>query len=243
MEFFSNFKWAVPAAFSDAVSLCCFEEGDTFYDSRTAYEKDWPIARREIEYSIQVRFPARATSHVTQEGESVFDSNWGSIVKVDLYEKLNKIKSITTTQGKLYSVLWKGDVQLLDSLRSPAKPIKLKKIMSKLDEIKPHLSNYSKGYRLFILPRDSSTTLSKKKFSKVYSSLSNHLYSEPELLSPKEAGFEKWEQFAPTIDLAVFRLTSLNENELLELVKSAVYVPSRSAKKSMFRLASHGMIL
>lgn len=44
MEFFSGFKWAVPGAFSDAVALCRFEEGDTLYDTKNAYNDDWEKA-------------------------------------------------------------------------------------------------------------------------------------------------------------------------------------------------------
>ena len=34
IEFLRGFKWAVPTAFSSAISQCQFEEGDIFYDSK-----------------------------------------------------------------------------------------------------------------------------------------------------------------------------------------------------------------
>ena len=38
--FLSNFAWAVPTAFSDAVGACQFSRGDTLYSSPIAY-REW----------------------------------------------------------------------------------------------------------------------------------------------------------------------------------------------------------
>ncbi|MDX8412119.1 MAG: hypothetical protein R8K46_09675 [Mariprofundaceae bacterium] len=242
MEFFSNYQWAIPTVFSDAISLCCFEEGDTFYDSRAAYEEDWAMACEKVNHSLQVIFPARSSSRGAKEGQSIFDHNWSSTVEIDLYTKFSKTRSITTTQGKLYTALWKGDLSFLDTQTHPSKPIRLKQVMKILDEVKATISNDANRQRVFVMPRDTSSLNSKQKFRKVRSRLSNYLQIEPIVLSPKKAGFKKWSQISPPIDVVIFPVSLQSDEELVELVKSAVYVPSKDVKKSMFRLASHGMV-
>jgi len=243
MDFFSNFKWAIPVAFSDAVSLCRFEEGDTLYDSRIAYEENWDVACTRIGNSLQVRFPVRVSSHGAKEVKSVFDRNWSSPVKVDLYTRFSKTRSITTTQGNLYAALWKGDLSSLDIQTSPAKPIRLKEVMKMLDEIKVSDSNYTKGRRVFVLPRDNSNSVSRLKFQKVYSCLRDHLLGAPTILSPAKAGFKHWSQIAPTIDFVIFSVNLQSAEEIAELVKSAVYAPSKGADGSRFKILRHGLIL
>lgn len=81
MEFFSGFKWAVPVAFSDTVSLCRFEEVDTLYDTPKAYDDEWGKASKHIEYSMQVRYPARVTGGAGASESGVFTSNWKSEVR------------------------------------------------------------------------------------------------------------------------------------------------------------------
>lgn len=78
MEFFSNFTWAVPHAFSDAVGLCRFEEGDMLYDTAKAYEGEWGDAVKYINHSLQVRYPARATSGEKEKSGGIFEKNWSS---------------------------------------------------------------------------------------------------------------------------------------------------------------------
>jgi hypothetical protein len=110
VEFFSGFKWAVPVAFSDAVAACRFEEGDMLYDSPAAHMEPWADAKANINYSLQVRFPARGSGTAESAERYVFKGNWGSEVRVDVHPHKATIgeNGITTTQGRLYSALWKG---------------------------------------------------------------------------------------------------------------------------------------
>ncbi len=242
-EFFPLFKWAVPTDFSDAVNLCRFEEGDTLYDSSLAYCESWEEAKGEINHSLQVRYPARSSNVVKGTG-GVFEKNWSSEVRLDLYKNLIRIKSITTTQGKLYTALWKNNLKALEPNKSLSIPIRLKQVMAMLKEAPHELSNYSKGHLTFVLPRDISNPVSKVKYQKVYSALNPHLQPDgPIILSPKEADFPNCENIAPTIDIVLFTVKLSDEEELAELIKSAVYVPTKNAKKDMFRLASHGIII
>ncbi|MDO6564656.1 hypothetical protein Q4488_14830 [Amphritea sp. 1_MG-2023] len=113
MEFFSNFSWAVPQSFSDAVALCRFEEGDVLYDTSKAYDGSWGEAVKQITYFLQVRYPIRATSGEKGNVGGVFEKNWSSEVRIELYKNQEKvgIGQITTTQGRLYTAIWKGDLR------------------------------------------------------------------------------------------------------------------------------------
>jgi len=230
-------------AFSDAVSLCRFEEGDTLYDSRIAYEESWDVAFTRTGNSMQVRFPVRVSSLGAKDAKSIFDRNWSSLVEVDLYARFSKTRSIKTTQGNLYSALWRGDLSFLDLQTSPCKPIRLKQVMKMLAEIKVADPNYTKGRRVFVLPRDNSNSVSRLKFQKVCSCLRGHLLEAPTILPPAKAGFKKWDQIAPTIDIAMFPVNLQSDEEIAKLVKSAVYVPSKGADGSRFKILRHGLIL
>ena len=85
---------------------------------------------------------------------------------------------------------------------------------------------------------------SRAKYQKIYSVLMPYTQTKgPTIISPKEAGLDDSDRIAPTIDIALFLTDRLTKDELFDLVKSAVYKPSPKAKKSNFRLASHGLII
>ncbi len=137
MEFFSGFKWAVPKAFSDAVALCRFEEGDILYDTEKAYIDNWEKACKFIEHSLQVRYPARVGGGASEKGGGVFSGNWGSEVRIDLYKNQDKVGvgQITTTQGRLYTALWKGDISILKKeSEEPPIPLTVQDVTKTLDQ-------------------------------------------------------------------------------------------------------------
>lgn len=242
-KFFPSFNWAVPIAFSDAVNLCRFEEGDVLYDTPLAYGKSWQEACDNIAYSLQVRYPARSGSAAKGVG-GVFEKNWSSEVRIDLYKNLRKAAAITTTQGKLYSALWTGNLDFLEAQKHPALPLRLKQIMPMLRTLPHKLTDNANGHVTFVLPRDISNAISKLKYQKIKTALNPHLHTQGTIiLSPKDAGLPQPETIAPTIDLALFPVTLNSKEQLTELIKSVVYRPSQNAKRSMFRVASHGVII
>jgi len=90
--------------------------------------------------------------------------------------------------------------------------------------------------------RDRSNQVSREKYLKVYAKLKEHLYGKPEMLTPENAGLESWDAIAPTIEIAFFPVNRINREELELLIKEAVYVPSKNAKKDMFRIGAHGVV-
>jgi len=245
MEFFSGFKWAVPVSFSDAVSLCRFEEGDILYDTSKAYDGEWGDASKHIDYSLQVRYPARVTGGVAKNESGIFTRNWRSEVRIELYKHLEKVGvgQIETTQGRLYTALWKGDVTILKSdTEEPQIPFTVQQVTRNLAETSDTAKSLSTKYPVFVMARDLSNPISREKYSKILSKLKKHLAGEPQLLRPRSAGLKDWSNIAPTIEIAFFKSNGVSADELHDLVKEAIYVPAKDAKKEMFRIAAHGVI-
>lgn len=246
MEYFDGFKWAVPKAFSDAVSLCRFEEGDILYDTKKAYEGEWETASSNVEYSLQIKFPARVQGGTTEKGGGIFGSNWVSEVRLDLYERLEKVGvgQIQTTQGRLYTALWKGDLAVLEKeAEEPTIPLSVQDVTRALEEVSRKAKDLSVGFPVFVMARDLSNSVSREKYSKVLAKLKSHLAKGPKILSPQKAGLIQFKNIAPTVEVAFFPMNGKTSEELHELVKSAVYAPSKNAKKEMFRIATHGLIV
>lgn len=245
MEFFSGFSWAVPTAFSDAVALCRFEQGDTLYDTRKAYEESWAEAKKHIHHWLQVRYPSHAKTVAGESPGGVFENNWSSEVRVDLYKDFKKVGDgqIQTTQGRLYTALWTGNVGVLQmEYQEPRVPLNVQKVNRKLQETENRAGEFSQGNQIFVMARDLSNKISKAKYSKVFSKLRNHLSGDPQVLTPKLAGLNDWNVIAPTIEIAFFPIIGLNQEGVEALVKEAVYVPTKNAKNEMFKIAAHGAI-
>lgn len=245
MNFFNGFSWAVPNAFSDAVSLYRFEEGDILYDTKKAYGENWERARELIGKSLQVTYPLRSGKNVGKNAGGVFATNWNSDARVDLYESMKKVSvgQIRTTQGRLYTALWHGDLSILEkNTPNPQRPITVRKVTKRLTEVSAAAKTISKGFPLFVMARDFSNPVSRTKFLDINSILRNHLRGDVIFRTPQRAGLEYFSDIAPTIEIAFFVTNDLDRNRLHDLIKSVVYNPAKNVKRDMFRLSAHGHI-
>ncbi|MBY0399689.1 hypothetical protein K2X89_05300, partial [Myxococcota bacterium] len=105
-----GFTWALPEAFAPAVSGYRFEQGDVLYRDRRGHEAlvgDVPDGLT----AIQLRQPPRSTRAVPGENEGDRRlANWQSEVELDLVDlATGRVETRTTTQGRLFTALWKGD--------------------------------------------------------------------------------------------------------------------------------------
>lgn len=243
MEFIPGFKWAVPKAFSDAVFRCRFEEGDMLYQTPSAYETDW--SKKELEYFIQVVYPSRGGSKTAGEA-AVFEKNWNTEVRLDIYKYHEKISidQIRTTQGRLYSTLWKDDINIIlsEKDKSIELPTGLSSANKSLDEVEKTAKNLSNDSPVFVMALDITSPVSRDKHLKIKTKLSKHIEQKPVYLSPEEAGIKDYHSIAPAIQI-VFFVTTVESNSKLEtLIKEAVYIKSKNAKTSKFRVSAHGRI-
>ena len=244
--FYKAFKWAIPDAFSDAVNLCLFAEGDLIYDHIAAYTEEWSSAFQKINYSIQVK-TAYSDALLSSESENQkFLNNWNSEIRVDLFHKQQRTSpgQIHTTQGRLYTLLWKGDLSILDaSTPPPQPPLNVRDAAKNIKEASLFASQFSSQGPSFVMARDYANPVSRAKYNKVLLELKKHLAQEPLVFTPSEAGIKNWENLAPTVEVVIFDTQYSSQEELHDAVKKAVYIPAKDAKREMFRIAAHGAIV
>lgn len=277
MEYFSQFKWAIPHAFADALSRCQFGEGDVLYPKKTAYQ-DWDAQR--IDEMLQVVYPARqvnaAKGELDEDSYEVFKRNWNMEVRVQKYscsspkaEAVSKDgDEIVSTQGRLYTAIWKGDLSLLDTNSKPPKiPTIDTKEMVRLREVVPEIKengvviqervleqyleksrdsalNTSKNKVVFVMPYDRSNSTSTQKYQSICSALEKDMEGSPILVHGEKTGIDEWNDLLPTLHVAIFITPNLDENSLLEKIKGVTYKPSKNRKTNVDRydIKRHGLI-
>jgi hypothetical protein len=248
-SFFRQFSWCVPSGFSLPLSNCRFEEGDTLYDCEDGY-RDWtPENKKKMNHYIQVRYPKRLRGILSdEEVYSVFKQGWGSTCEIDLYDVQNDSKQvISTTQGRVYTMLWKGGVDVL-STNSPAPPIPLlygdiKK--NKLKEYSTFISKEEIFNHLFFMVYDLPNSLTTTKIETVSSELSKHFEVYNKDYLPKELNLKGWESFLPTLRFKVFKIMSNEHDKIFSVLKGCLYKPSKDKKTDVdrFDLGVHGVLL
>ncbi len=260
MEYFSQFKWPVSFAFADALGRCQFGEGDVLYPNKSAYKDGFDI--QNIDFCFQVMYPARLMNVPIEDVSEVFKKNWNSEVRIQKYspgsENLTKDGDlISTTQGRLYTSLWKGDLKYLESdFEEPVMPIvdtreavKLIKGASKvktnrLEHVEDVALKKSKGNTVFVMPYDRSNSVSVTKYFNIVDALGADLTGKPTLLTAKAAGIDDWDLFLPTVNIALFITPNLDAKALHEKVKKATYVKSKNRKtdRDAYDIRKHGHI-
>jgi hypothetical protein len=157
--------------------------------------------------------------------------------------RTGRVGPIETTQGRLYTALWKGDITILkQDTEEPQIPVTLQQVTRNLIETSDTAKDLSAKCPVFVMARDLSNPISRDKFSKIRSKLKQYLAGEPQLMRPKLAGLNSWANIIPTIEIAFFIANGVSAEQLHNLVKDAVYVPAKNAKKDMFRISVHGAL-
>lgn len=258
IAFFEGFTWAIPTAFADAVSQCYFKRGDMLYDAKEAYTMRWGDALNHIRHYIQVKsIPSSEKPNLPDDQErNVFKKNWPSPVEVDLYDhKAGNKQCITITQGALYSLLWKGDLNYVLKKDLPApipfviSDMRLKRskqfLMKVLDA---HRRNIKSGCTfVFLMPYDPTNSSSRHKQLR----LKEKLKSIPHEKTHIDWGIIKTtslkSQIAPTLSFYSYEFRGAYE-EVYPALKAALYInpPIKNDGKEdavdMFRIDAHGII-
>lgn len=249
MDFFPKFKWAVPHAFNDALAACRFEQGDILYDTQLAYTGTWGESEKHINYSIQINHPPRSlSSKVDTDLASAFSSNWRSKVVFELYDhKQKRARQVETTQGDLYNLLWRGNIDNPAGERGavPRQAMDLLEALSGIGEWirnTPQFRNHGGGY--FVLPFDHTNKILKEKYRKFLTHLSPHLVSH-EIISICEINIPFEVEYVPTAEVAFFLISEqASEEEVIAGIKKAFYKPAKDSKsgKEYFKVRSHGFL-
>jgi len=246
-----GFAWAVIRAFLGPLGTCRFEEGDLLYDSPSAYSLTWGEALPVINGAIQVVSPARvASSRLDKDEDSIFYDNWrqGAVVRVTEYPS-GSTRTVSTTQGRLYTAVWHGDLSIL--LATQAEP----PLPLLAQDLKPHLAMAANSILArgsagmtepcaFAMPYDETSDLLGAKHRKVEAGLSREFKSHAHLVSPSELGVPRAAMFVPTARVAAF-VMSAQRAAVEATLKQILYVPSKDRKTDTdrFRLETHGCLL
>lgn len=250
MKFFQEFKWAVPHAFNSAIASCRFEQGDILYDTPLAYSGSWGEAVQHINYSLQVKFPPRSSSADTSNNDgSVFSANWSARVIFEFQDHKTKTsKLVETTQGNLYTLLWKGNVDnyLTEQKCAPKQAIELLdklELASAFFEQKAAEDHNIKGF--FLLPFCSASDPLVEKFKRLDNEFLENLQFIKSQIKLTDIPVFPYADFVPTAKITAFLfIQNTNSEEITEVIKKALYKPSRDkkTKKEHFSVYNHGFL-
>ena len=249
-EYFSEFKWALSKSYTDPLSKCRFEQGDIIYDTSQAYSLPWGEAKQIIKSCVQIKSPSRNLTAITIENtETAFKNNWNSKVTLDLLESpgMSK-KEIETTQGNLYSMLWKGDISFIYSGKSSCDiPMLLKDVFKLSKIILPCLTDYIKNHcdSIFYFPIDETSSLSKAKIAKIKRVLNvETIEYKMTIITPTSLNLLNTYNICPTVKIILYEIIG-KDVDVKEALKKALYVPDKNKKteEDMFRLKAHGTFI
>jgi len=229
MDFFAHFAWAVPTAFADALAQCHFDRGDQLYDTRQAYQV-WQKAKRGIRHGVRVIRERAAPAQDDEAPDELFIRNWDAPIDIELRDVRKDTRNpISTTQGRLYSLLWKGDVSILDTVMpDPVLPWKLRSAKQAIEKALPvcrrHFESLMDRPNFFVLPYEATSIISFDKYRK-FRALLRQL--KPELNAdvqewemPRSSGSElPWDDIAPTISFRCLAMDTEADQQVRQAVE------------------------
>jgi hypothetical protein len=182
----------------------------------------------------------------------VFEANWNSEVVLNLtnYSDDKKTVEIRTTQGRLYTFLRTGDLEMLRSDSVPQLPILVK------EANRDHLESISSAFiarvakeienpNLFIFACDLTNDVSREKLAAIRDCVASEFTVAETILTPEEAGIKEWQNFAPTINFVALCVNSRAVEKFRDCLKRVLYKPSaaRKTQRDGFRLRTHGLFI
>ncbi len=263
MEFYPGFSWAVPRAFAAAISACRFELGDVLYSNASAYG-DSPA----VDHYLQVLEPARSNRSLASESEGQrFFVNWEAAVRfcwTDCAKDSQRIRS--STQGRLFTCLWRGDPAVLDPERSeaPEPPRLLRDLHGCVEAAVPalrrslRLGARSKSTHLFAFASDRASDASRSKLAAIAGVLDARFACRSQDLSPAQAEIDGGERFHPALVVRGVAITAASREDVHESLKRLLYrgsprgpeaeasedeTDSQKKRADRFQLARHGVLV
>ena len=248
-SFFPSFSWAVPLAFADALGACHFSRGDTLYSDPIAYrawDDEFYRFGRDL-YAIKVLHPEAKPSPPSPD---LFRDNWDAPAEVEFHKvgKQSNMQRLSTTQGRIYSLLWRGDVAVLDiGTPMPQVPHQARYLLAHLKSAESSLRKYMfeqapNTTNIFALPHDRCNSLLEGKYQKLAHGLCNTMrVREIEIPIPLLA-IPEADHIAPTVSVKAFAFLDHDENSIRAKLKEFLYTQTtnRKANGAQFRLQAHG---
>jgi hypothetical protein len=258
MDFFTGFSWPVPTAFAAAVVACRFEQGDVLYSSKRAY-RAWDPVRSQLRHHIQVVDPPKSARAMTSESDgSRFSANWSSSVQIELKDyRFRSAETRHSTQGRLFSCIWKGDVSWLDEdeREAPTPPLLARDLHRALQESLETAVERSRlalpggvsPRLLYLSALDQASDASRAKASLVESQLASRFAVVTADLAPSRVGIPEAERYHPSLAVRCLALDTPDESAVRNALKKALYAPSKGSKSGgsaeRFALQRHGALV
>jgi len=210
----------------------------------------WSEVRKTSGRAIQILSPAKGVATRSSGlDESSFAENWQQEVIFDLHDlQTGKHRSITSTEGRLYTFLWRGDIGILEDAEDappvPRQAAALKKLLPEAARLIQTELLPDPNLTRFLLPCDLSAGLyrDKDKYLKVKQRLEEEFKAEVMLEPASSLGGEP--PFLPTVHVAVFSMRGAVAEQIEKVLQSVLYNPQAGRQGvSRFRLKTHGLLL
>ena len=247
-EYFQQFDWALPVAFADPLGTCRFEEGDLLYSSRVAYQTTWGEAQKLLKHCIQIKSPPRGPRmKLDQKNESVFADNWVQQVVMEMTDfPSREARTITTTQGRLFTYLRFGDISQLEGASpEPHLPKLAQELMGDLESLAGKVVKRSDAGNQFVMPYDHTSSILKAKKLKIETSLNTGLRFESvrHMLGDVEPNLKY--KYTATSELLCFKIKNGSLAEVSDALKRALYTPAKDkiTDADRFNLNKHGLLV
>ncbi len=239
-EKYLGLRWYLPSYFKDSLAKCRFEQGTIIYKDKPI-GKNWGEQIKHIDYLIQIQYPPSTMTSGSGD-ESVIKSNWDSEVILErFYPKTKEKETIKTTQGRLFTFLWKDNLEILHDtkpLLSPLFKIPNNSIIKHF--ISGKIPDGNVGFAFVYNPINdiliSKLSSIKKKASSIY--------SFEELTFSIEESCEKIEMentigIYPLLNVKLLLFRDAEFEDIHELIKNVVY----KGKMGQFSIKSHGLLI
>jgi hypothetical protein len=248
-NFFPGFEWAIPSAFADALGACQFSRGDTLYSSPVAY-REWNEEFYESAKGLRAIKVLSPEAKPAPPSPGLFQSNWNSVAEVEVFMPggQNGAEILSTTQGRIYSLLWRGDSSVLDPATSvPIIPHPAGYLLKNLNHAKSTLrqlvlDQHPDARYFFVLPYDVCSQLLDEKYRKLAYGLRQTCHASEVNIDASVLPIPEADRLAPTVSLKTFIFTGNEEQLIQESLKELLYIRAvnTKSKKDMFRLNAHG---
>lgn len=215
-RFLPGFSWPVDRAFTDAVRLCAFEEGDVLHSSERA-AGPW-LGIEQLAPLIQVqRSDARANNS--------FDQNWGAWVWLKVWGQGGREELIDCPMGCLFRVLEEGDLEYLHR-DDPGEPP-----CGAGTKLRQTIKSWGGITGKFTVPFDVTVWESVWKAARICRKFDQ----DPVVANTQECRLSLL--FRPTVYMALIDVSGLSKEEITERVRRGVNPNSETVA-----LGRHGVL-
>jgi hypothetical protein len=247
-----GFSWHVVGAFREALARCAFDRGDTFYSHSDAYEA-WTTenaTQRSAISSIQVIKSHGVSDPDDKEG---FSANWNAGIEIDFRVSADGpgIRTIMTTNGRLFSFLWHGDPTILDETSPhPPFPSRLPELLKALIahrsdclrflKEKPH--QIAPPLDHFLLPYDELSELSHLKNSNIQAAIRHAQVPAQEFdIVVGHLGIKDDAVYSPTLKVRCFSVQPSPKRSLKSIICHAL--SANDSPRMNFQISRHGLLV